>query len=93
MRQKFEKEIETLVYGMLSLVFGMAFFFGVLYPDQGISSRAYRVKDTAVEAEMHTGTKAQSYVRNRCDLWEEIYNCDKSKIRYRLYFYERLKNS
>jgi len=92
MRQKFEKEIETLVYGILSLIFGMAFFFGVLYPDQGISPRAYSIKEMPVETEAYPEAK-QGYVRNRWDLREEIYDCDKSKIRYRLYFYERLKNS
>lgn len=87
MKEKLEKEIETFVYGMLSLIFGMAFFFGVLYPDHGISPRACHVENRETES------VAQPYDRQRSDLWEEIYYCDRSRIRYKLYFYERFKNS
>ncbi len=53
MKEKIKKQIETFVYGMLSLIFAMAFFFGVLYPDRGLSPQSYRImEDNDYSSEM-----------------------------------------
>lgn len=83
--KELEKRIETFVYGILSLMFGMAFFFGVLYPDYGVSPQSYRI------------TECREYLENEgyhtASFSEEIKNLDHSRIHYKSYFYERLKNS
>lgn len=78
MKENIEKKIETFVYGLLSLVFGAAFFFGVLYPTHGISPNAYRIFETK---SVYECTKRPPRSQ------------DKENIRYTFYFYERLKNS
>lgn len=84
-KKKLEKRIETFVYGMLSLMFGMAFFFGVLYPDYGVSPRSYRITECR-ESLKEPGKYTVSFL-------EQIKNTDHSEIQYKSYFYERLKNS
>lgn len=84
-----EKRIETFIYGILSLMFGMAFFFGVLYPDYGMSAQAYRI------------TECREYLENEQEMEtdfteftpREIRNMASYRIQYKSYFYERLKNS
>jgi hypothetical protein len=44
MKERIEKKAETFVYGILSLMFGAAFFFGVLYPSHSISPGTYKVR-------------------------------------------------
>lgn len=84
-KKELEKRIETFVYGILSLMFGMAFFFGVLYPGYGVSPQSYRI--TECRQSLENGEKrGDSY-------WEEIKRLDHSEIHYKSYFYERLKNS
>ncbi len=90
MKEKTEKKIETLMYGAMSFLFGMAFFFGVLYPEHGLSAGACLEKKVPVETKQPA---ARTYGRLRNNLWEEINDCEKSQIRYRFYIYERLKNS
>ncbi len=53
MKENIEKRIETFVYGVLSLMFAAAFFFGVLYPSYGISPKAYRVAEEYDKQQIH----------------------------------------
>ncbi|MBE5881320.1 MAG: hypothetical protein E7289_03255 [Lachnospiraceae bacterium] len=77
MKNYFLKHIETFVYGTLSLMFGAAFFFGVLYPSHGISPNAYRVV-----------SQPRSY---RQRVLPEEYG--RGRIQYSSFLYECLKNS
>ncbi len=43
MKEFIKKKAEMFVYGILSLMFGAAFFFGVLYPSHSMSPAAYKV--------------------------------------------------
>ncbi|MBQ8527511.1 MAG: hypothetical protein IJ429_03470 [Lachnospiraceae bacterium] len=43
MKEYLMKHMETFVYGILSLMFSAAFFFGVLYPSRGISPETYEI--------------------------------------------------
>ena len=75
MKENIEKKIETFIYGILSFVFGAAFFFGVLYPSQGLSPNAYRIKEPL--------KKYEAAIPGR--------SFDKDDIQCTFYFYERLK--
>lgn len=77
MKDFLTKHMETFIYGMLSLMFGAAFFFGVLYPSHGISPNACRVVG-----------RPHSY-RQRV-ITEEY---GKSRVQYSSFIYECLKNS
>lgn len=57
MKERTEKKTETFIYGILSLMFGAAFFFGVLYPSHSISPGTYKVRP-------------YSYVREKTDVDE-----------------------
>lgn len=92
MKEKIEKKIETFVYGILSLAFLAAFFFGVLYPSRGISPNAYKVTEPSGVCEsnparMRCPYAAYPYTREKDDEY------DPEEIRYTFYIYERLKNS
>ena len=80
MKERIEKKTETFVYGILSLLFGAAFFFGVLYPARSISPNAYKV------IESHSDI-------NHPRKMKETIKYDPKEIRYTFYIYERLKNS
>ena len=89
MKENIEKKIETFVYGILSMTFGAAFFFGVLYPSQGISPNAYRVNETK---SVYQGGHPCA-INRRINIREKVGEYDKEDIHYTFYVYERLKNS
>lgn len=92
MKKSIEKKLETFVYGVLSLMFGAAFFFGVLYPSHGLSPHAYRVTEAAQGCESER--LSRSYARpTHSRVRERITEYDKDDIQYTFYLYERLKNS
>lgn len=92
-----KKWLETLIYGLLSLAFGMAFFFGTLYPSYGLSADAYQIMskdsaDTGLDEEMQTEEqKANDFERTEYDIESVMKRYDRSEIHYRFYFYERWK--
>lgn len=94
MKENIEKKIETFVYGILSLMFGAAFFFGVLYPSQGISPNAYRVTEVkAMYDDDKNPMRSYPYATYRyIDIRENFGEYEKDDIRYTFYIYERLKN-
>lgn len=91
MRENIEKKIETFVYGILSLAFGAAFFFGVLYPSHGLSANACQMEEPVLwevkTQEQTDGGIMQFPVR------DPLAKCDREKIRCTFLLYERLKNS
>ncbi len=91
MKENIEKKIETFVYGILSLVFGAAFFFGVLYPSHGLSPNACRVKEP-IRQEMEIPEQSmQGSIR--FPLRDPLAKGDREEIRVTFLLYERLKNS
>ncbi len=99
MKEKIEKKIETFVYGVLSLMFGAAFFFGVLYPTHSISPNAYRVTESPRAYEENPVRERNREIPTRSYPYatypyirEEIGEYDPEEIRYTFYIYERLKN-
>ena len=90
--------METLVYGLLSLVFGMAFFFGTLYPSYGFSPESYAVvqEDAATKQREQTQTgenrRLPDFDWTTQDMESIMKRYDRSEIQYRFYFYERVKN-
>ena len=53
-KQRVTKYLETIIYGMTGMVFAAAFFFGILYPDMGISGSA------CCEQESSTGCEQEN---------------------------------
>jgi len=52
MKEMIKKKAEMFVYGILSLMFGAAFFFGVLYPARSISPSTCKISSyTRVQEE------------------------------------------
>ena len=92
MKENIEKKLETFIYGIVSLAFGAAFFFGVLYPSHGLSPNAYRVTKPVRSCEGEV--PGRSYPEaTPYRVRERIAQCEKEDIRYTFYLYERLKNS
>ena len=91
MKENIEKKIETFVYGILSLVFGAAFFFGVLYPSHGVSPNACRIKEPPHQE--ITIPEQGKYKNFRFPVREELLKEDREEIHVTFLFYERLKNS
>lgn len=90
-KKNIEKQIETFVYGILSLMFGMAFFFGVLYPEYGVSPQSYRVVESDRYREETRELQEGQEIFN-VTLREQMEHREPSRIQYKSYFYERLKN-
>lgn len=95
MKERRNKKLETLIYGGLSLLFTAAFFFGVLYPDYGVSDAAYKVKKNPRCMMYQTQTDVSQLLRSRYDKeftqLRSMYEND--EIRYTSYVYECLINS
>lgn len=92
MKESIEKKIEMFVYGVLSLMFATAFFFGVLYPSHGLSPNAYRVSDSVHQYESKIPGRSYSRV-TYSRTGERITEYDRDDIQYTFYLYERLRNS
>lgn len=91
MKENIEKKIETFVYGILSLVFGAAFFFGVLYPSQGLSPNAYHIKEPVRREAKIPERRDTGAIR--FPVRDPLAKCDREDICCTFLLYERLKNS
>ena len=54
-KQRVTKYIETIIYGMTGMVFAAAFFFGILYPDMGISGSVCYEQGSTLGCEQEDG--------------------------------------
>lgn len=91
MKENIEKKIETFVYGILSLAFGAAFFFGVLYPSHGLSPNACHIKEP-VRQEI-TIPERDVEENFRFPVRDPLAKGNRKEIRCTFLLYERLKNS
>ncbi len=73
MKERIEKKTETFVYGILSLMFGAAFFFGVLYPSHSISPVVYKTRPHAYVREKTEGYELDD-VRCKFYIYERLKN-------------------
>lgn len=93
MKEFLMKHMETFIYGILSMIFSAAFFFGVLYPSQGFSPDAYR---TMHEPRSHgRKTVAESVMETypERDFLRKAKEYDPEEIECTFFLYECLKNS
>lgn len=74
MKENIEKKIETFVYGVLTFAFAAAFFFGVLYPSQGLSPNACRRKEPMRQEIVIPKERAKGDVRVTFLFYERLKN-------------------
>lgn len=70
------KHRETFAYGIMSLMFGAAFFFGVLYPSHSISPNACRVLQRPRSERQRVIEK--EFGRERIEYSSFLYECLKN---------------
>lgn len=91
MKENIEKKIETFVYGILTLAFGAAFFFGVLYPSHGLSPNACCVKEPVRQEVKIPECMEKGTIR--FPVRDPFATYDREDICCTFLIYERLKNS